>query len=130
MAIAGNDIVVSNSSQSVNSLTFNPVISAITGYGAASPTVTAPITANPSLTSDARGGSSSLGLGGGLGGLLGSGAGTAGRIDTSQAYGTAGLGTSGVAIKTNSQTMMWLLLGGGIFMVLMMGQGGGRGHRR
>lgn len=136
MAIAGNDIQISNTSQAVNSLTFNPIISAITGYGAASPTVTAPITASPSTTTDLRGGTDSLSLmgsGGGLGGLFGGGSSMAGRIDTAQAYPVAGMGgsnSSGVSLKTNSQTMMWLMLAGGFGLVLMMGTGSGGSRRR
>lgn len=132
MSIFGNDTQTSVSSTASNAIAFNPVITALTGYGAASPYLTGSVTSSPSSTSDARGGTDSLSASlpafGGYGsqGLSG----VAGRIDTSQAYGAAGMG-SGVAIKTNSQTMMWLLLGGGIFMVLMMGGGGGgRGRHR
>lgn len=134
MSIFGNDTVTSNSATASNAIAFNPVITALTGYGAASPYLSGSVTSNPTSSSDARGGTDSLSASLPMFGGYGStGAGTAvrGRTDASQAYGGAGMGTdTGVALKTNSQTMMWLMLGGGLFMVMMMGNGGGRGRHR
>lgn len=129
MSLFGNDTLTSTSNTASNAIAFNPVITALTGYGAASPSLGGSVTSNPSSSADARGATDTATVPF-LNGATGGYGGVPGRIDTSQAYGTAGLGGSGVAIKTNSQTMMWLLLGGGIFMVLMMGGGGGRGHHR
>ncbi|MGE5476170.1 MAG: hypothetical protein ACM3Q1_05915 [Bacteroidales bacterium] len=132
----GGGTRVSNTATSTanNNIAFNPVIQAITGMGnPSSPTISAPTSTSitPSSTANSSGSDSS---GSGMGGLLGSYYPTAGRIDTSQAYPGAGLGADGVAlgVKTNSQTMMWLMLIGGFGLVLLLpslGGSGGRGHR-
>jgi hypothetical protein len=116
MAIAGNDIQISNVAANTNQISFNPVITALTGYGYTTPSITAPLTQTTPITASPSDGNDSLW--GGLGGLGGGG-----RIDAAQAYPGAGLvgaGVgSGIALKTNSQTMVWLLLAGAFAFLLM-----------
>ncbi len=123
MGRGGTRVSTSTSSSAINTITFNPVVSAVTGMGnPVSPSISAsPSTsASPSDASNASGGSSASPLGGlGLGGLLGTGV-------TNPYTGLPGVatsalgGTNGVAVATNSQTMMWLILGGGIALMLLM----------
>lgn len=124
MAIAGNDIAISNTSSAVNQITFNPIITALTGTGAVTPNVYTPQTLTNPVTSNANeAGTDSLW--GGLGG------GTTPRTTTPQ--GAIGAGQTlpytdpnAIAVKTNPQTMIWVLVFGGMAFVLMSGGGGRR----
>lgn len=131
MSILGSDVQSSLSNIANNTISFNPIISAITGTGSTAPTVTAPVTASPTSAADARGGTDTASLPFLNGASSGSGL-PSGRIDTSQAYGGAGLGATGngvsLGVKTNSQTMLWMMLIGGFGLVMLMPMGGGR-HR-
>lgn len=126
----GTRVSVNSTSTANNNIAFNPVIQAITGMGnPSSPAISAPTSTSISPTSNANS-SGSDSNSSGLGGLLGSSF-PAGRIDTSQAYPTAGLGGNGVSlgVKTNSQTMLWMMLFGGFAIVLLMPSLGGGGRR-
>ncbi len=128
MAIAGNDIRIANNSQATNTIDFNPVISALTGTGGLNPSVTAPQTSNPSGTASSAGnGTDSLMGGLGAGGGIMPGVlqpGTALPYAGLYGNGLTGVAPNGVALQTNSQTMMWLLLAGGMALVMLMGGGG------
>ena len=132
MGGGGTRVSTNSTATANNNIAFNPVIQAITGMGnPSSPSISAPTSTSisPSSTANSSGSDTS---GSGLGSLLGSYYPTAGRIDASQAYPTAGLtGTGGVSlgVKTNAQTMMWLMLIGGFGLVLLMPSLGGGGRR-
>lgn len=133
----GTRVSVSSTSTANNNIAFNPVIQAITGMGnPSSPSISAPTSTSisPSASSNASGSdsSSSNPLAGLLGGTTAYPYG--GRIDTSQLYPGAGTGTGadGVAlgVKTNSQTMLWVILAGGIGALILLSGGNRSGGRR
>lgn len=126
MAIAGNDISIANTASAVNQITFNPIITALTGTGAVNPTVTTPQTlTNPTTASTSMPESNSLWGGLGLG-----------STTKPQALIGAGQPVPGVSnpnaigVTATPNTMIWILLFGGMGMVLLMGGGhhGGRRH--
>jgi hypothetical protein len=125
MAILGGDSSSSSSSSASNQISFNPIITALTGTGTTNPTVTAPQTLTPTVSSNASDGAdtatwspNSLQRAAGTQGAIGAG-------QTIPSYTTDPSGVS-LGVKTNSQTMIWVLLFGGFAMVLLMGGGGGR----
>lgn len=132
MAILGGDSVSSSNSQATNQISFNPIISALTGTGADNPSVYGPQTLTPTATSTAtqsNPATASLYGGGGLGGLLGTST-TPARTGIGAGQVVPGYATTdpnAISVKTNANTMIWVLMFGGMAMILMMG-GGGRRH--
>jgi len=131
MAIAGNDIAISSNGTATNNLSFNPIITALTGWGTSTPNVTAPNTVTPTVTSDPYTGNDTFGLASASRSpLTTSTAGMSAAQLAALGYST-GTGTgTGVSLQTNSQTMMWLMLIGGFGLVMLMGPAGGGGGRR
>ena len=141
MSFFGSDNRNSTSSLASNTISFNPVIEALTGTtGSSSPSITAPTSSTPSAPSNASGSdanslafpSSLLGLGSSTGGILTPGQQQPGSAlyPSSMLPNTNSLNNPNtIGGTTNSTTVMWMIIGGGFFLVLMMGgQGGGRRH--
>lgn len=129
MAILGGDSSSSSSSVASNQISFNPIITALTGTGSTTPTVTAPQSLTPTSSALAYDGADSLSLPtslGGLGGLLGSGKATQGAIGAGQTIPGVVTDPNAISVKTNPQTMVWVLLFGGAALIMLTGGGGGR----
>lgn len=120
MAIAGNDISIANVSSAINQITFNPILTALTGTGGVNPSVSTPQTlSNPNTASTSMPETNSL-----WGSLLGGG-GTAARpqIGAGQTVPGKGVGANGVSVSANQNAMIWILLFGGMGAVLLLGGG-------
>lgn len=116
--MGGTRVSTSTSSSAINTITFNPVVTALTGMGnPVSPSISASpsTTASPSDSSNASGGGSTSPLG-----ALGLGTGLTTGYTGLPGVATSAISPNGVAVATNSQTMMWLILGGGIALMLLM----------
>ncbi|BAE51211.1 hypothetical protein [Paramagnetospirillum magneticum] len=127
MAILGGDSSSSSSSVASNQISFNPIITALTGTGSTTPTVTAPQSLTPTSSALAYDGADSLSL---PTSLLGGGAGQATRGAIGAGQTIPGVTTDPNAVqlgvKTNPQTMIWVLLFGGFALVMLTGGGGRR----
>ncbi|WP_082915089.1 hypothetical protein [Paramagnetospirillum marisnigri] len=131
MAILGGDSVSSSSSLATNQISFNPIITALTGTGAASPYVDAPQTMVPTSTSTATQ-SNPASLQVPLPGSMGSLGGTTtprSAIGAGQYVPTSDPNGVKLGVTTNPQTMIWMLLFGGFALIMLTGGGGG-GRRR
>lgn len=127
MAFLGGDSTSSSSSLATNQISFNPIISALTGTGAANPYVYDPQTMTPTASSTATEANPSSASLWGSGGLLPT---TTPRTAIGAGQTVPGYTTTdpnAISVKTNSQTMIWVLMFGGMAMILLMG-GGGRRH--
>ncbi|ARJ65480.1 hypothetical protein WV31_07350 [Magnetospirillum sp. ME-1] len=128
MAILGGDSSSSSSSIASNQISFNPIITALTGTGSTTPTVTAPQSLTPTSTANAYDGADSLSLPTSLGGLGSLGRSAQGAIGAGQTIPGVTTDPNAVqlGVKTNPQTMIWVLLFGGFALVMLTGGGGRR----